>query len=371
MKLKPFELERYFSKYEFSASYLLSSSDCEAYKLSDILDMADNQMKELWDNLKLSYTESQGNPMLLDEVSKIYNGIKPESILQIIPEEGIYIAMRSLISEGDHVISMSPCYQSLEEIAISQGAHLDRWSAKYRKGWQFDIDELEKLCTRNTHMVILNTPHNPTGVLFTKDEFKRIINIIKKNNCILFCDEMYRFLEFDESLRLPSACEVYDNAISLCGLSKSFALPGTRCGWLITKNNDYLNEFKTYKDYTTICASATSEVLGTIALRNKDTIIKRNLNLINKNLDRLEKFAEKYKNIIEYKRPVAGSICMPILSDCIDVNILAQELIDEKSLMILPSSVYNIKENSFRLGFGRANFIEILDILDSHLEKYL
>jgi len=371
MKLKPFELERYFSKYEFSASHLLSSSDCEPYKLSDILDNADNQTKELWDNLKLSYTESQGNPILLNEIAKLYKDINPSNVLQIIPEEGIYIVMRSLISEDDHVISMSPCYQSLEEVAIAQGARLDRWNAIYDNGWKFDIDELDKLCTKNTHMVIINTPHNPTGVLFTKDEFDRIINIVKKNNCILFCDEMYRFLEFDASLRLPSACEVYENAISLCGLSKSFAMPGTRCGWLITKNNNYLNEFKTYKDYTTICASATSEVLGIIALRQKDIIINRNLDIVNKNLERLDEFADKYKSIIEYKRPVAGSICMPILSDSINVDVLAQELIDQKSLMILPSSVYSIEENAFRLGFGRANFIQTLDILDSYLEKYL
>ena len=206
MKLKPFELERYFSKYEFSASYLLSSSDCEAYKLSDILNMADAETKKMWNSLRLSYTESQGNPVLLKEIANLYDGIKPANILQIIPEEGIYIAMRSLISQGDHVISMSPCYQSLEEIAISQGAKLDRWQAVFADGWKFDIDKLDKMCTKDTRMVIINTPHNPTGLHFSKAEFDKIIDIVKRNDCILFCDEMYRFLECDESYRLPSAC---------------------------------------------------------------------------------------------------------------------------------------------------------------------
>lgn len=371
MSLKPFELERYFSQYEFSAKYLLSCSDCKSLNVSDLLDNADETTLNLWNNLKLSYTESQGNPTLLDEISKLYNGITSNDILQIIPEEGIYITMRSLIGAGDHVISMFPCYQSLEEIALAQGAQLDRWNAEYNNGWTFDVDELDRLCTPNTHMIILNTPHNPTGVLFTKAEFNQIIKIAKKNNCILFCDEMYRFLEFDKSMRLPSACEVYDKAISLCGLSKSFAMPGARIGWLITKNQNYLNAFKTYKDYTTICSSATSEILGIMGLRQKNAIINRNLTIINKNLTALDKFAQKYKDIIEYRKPAAGSICMPMLSDKIDVNILAKELIDERSLMILPSSVYKIDENAFRLGFGRDNFIETLNILDAHLEKYL
>ena len=371
MELQPFKLERYFSKYEFSASHLLSCSDCEPYKLMDLLNNADSKTKALWDNLTLSYTESQGNPLLLDEIAKMYDDIDTSDILQIIPEEGIYIAMRSLISKGDHVVTMSPCYQSLEQIAISQGAKVSRWVAKYEDGWKFDINELDKLCNKNTHMVIINVPHNPTGAMLSKQEFSQIINIAKKNNCILFSDEMYMFLEFDESSRLKSACEVYENAISLCGLSKSFALPGTRCGWLITKNQSFLDLFKTYKNYTTICASATSEILGIIALRQGDSIIKRNLKIINKNLDKFDYFISKYKNIIEYKRPAAGSICMPIIINDINVDLLAKELIAEKSLMILPSSIYDMDINAFRVGFGRIDFVESLDILDTFLEKYL
>ena len=82
---------------------------------------------------------------------------------------------------------------------------------------------------------------------------KLLREIAEKNNCLLFCDEMYRFLEFNPEDRLPSACELYKNAVTLCGLSKSFAMPGARCGWMITKNRELMEEFKTYKDYTTIC----------------------------------------------------------------------------------------------------------------------
>lgn len=371
MKLKPFELERYFSKYEFKVKHLLSCSDCEPYALSDLLKCANDEAIYLWQNLKLSYTESQGNPLLLDEIAKLYKGIDKSNILHIIPEEGIYIAMRSLISKGDHIVSMHPCYQSLDEIALSQGAVVDRWNTVYSDGWKFDIDHLDAMCTQNTHMIIINTPHNPTGFMFTKEEFDRVVGIAKKNDCILFCDEMYRFLEFDKSHRLPSACEVYDNAISLCGLSKSFAMPGLRSGWLISKNLSFMDMFKTYKDYTTICASAPSEVLSIMALQKMDEIIERNLTIINKNLNMLDSFGQKYSSIIEYQRPKAGSICMPVLSDDINIDVLAKNLIDEKNLMILPSTVYNIETNGFRLGFGRTGFIDSLNILDEYMERLL
>ena len=370
MKLKPFELEKYFSKYEFSAKHLLSCSDCESYEMSALLQGADTQALSLWNNLSLSYTPSQGSPMLLNEISTIYQNIIPSDILHVIPEEGIYIAMRTLVSQGDEVIIMHPCYQSLEEVALSQGAKVLHWNAVYDNSWSFNTAALDEMCSKNTHMIVINTPHNPTGFSFTKSEFAEIIKIAKKNNCILFSDEMYRFLEFDSNNRLPSACEVYEGAVVLCGLSKSFAMPGLRLGWLITKNRSFFNEFKNNKDYTTICASAPSQALGIMALRQKEKILNRNLEIIYKNLVRLDEFAAKYKSLVSYNRPTGGSICMPVLDKSISADALAQQLIIEKSLMILPASVYHIKTNAFRLGFGRKDFIESLDILDSFLEQY-
>ncbi|MBN2879123.1 MAG: aminotransferase class I/II-fold pyridoxal phosphate-dependent enzyme [Clostridia bacterium] len=371
MELRPFELERYFSRYEFSVSHLLSSSDCEPLSLDEILSLADSNEKSLWDNLKLSYTESGGHPLLVEAIANLYSNSNTSDILEIIPEEGIYIAMRTLIKKGDHVVVMHPCYQSLEEIAVSQGAEVKRWHASYDDKWRFDIEDLRNLCNSSTEMVIINTPHNPTGAHFSHAEFMEIVNICRANNSILFCDEMYRFLEYHSDARLPSACEIYENSVCLGGLSKSFALPGLRCGWLITKNKDFMQRFRTYKDYTTICAAAPAEILSIIALKNRDKIINRNLNIIYHNLAHLDNFARKYKSIINYSRPVAGSICMPVLDSSLDSAELAENLIEEKSLMVLPSKVFNIEINAFRLGFGRSDFIDNLNILDKYLEKHL
>ena len=77
MKIKPFELERYFAKYEFSAPYLLSSSDCEDLRLDELLSLADGDSLKLWENLNLGYTESQRYPVLRQEISKLYKVIHP------------------------------------------------------------------------------------------------------------------------------------------------------------------------------------------------------------------------------------------------------------------------------------------------------
>ena len=132
-----------------------------------------------------------------------------------------------------------------------------------------------------------------------------------------------------------------------------------------------MQRFRTYKDYTTICAAAPAEILSIMALENKDQIINRNLDIVHNNLARLDEFAHKYKSIIKYSRPAAGSVCMPVLDSSIDSAVLAENLIKEKSLMVLPSKVFNIETNAFRLGFGRSNFIDCLNIFDEYLEQHL
>ena len=273
MKIKPFELERYFAKHEFSAKYLLSSSDCEPLLLSDILEMADTESLELWQNLKLAYTESTGHPLLKHEIAKLHSSITPDQINVMVPEEAIFVAMNCILEKGDHVVTTFPGYQSLYEIANSLGCEISKWQPEIRDGWHFDLQKLKSLIRKETKLVVINFPHNPTGATVSAKEFKEIIELCRKNNTLLFSDEMYRFLEYNSDIRLPSASDLYENAISLFGMSKSFALPGLRIGWLSSKNKNLMQKISEFKDYTTICNNAPGEILSIIALQNKEKSI--------------------------------------------------------------------------------------------------
>lgn len=195
MKIKPFRLERYFAKYEFSAPYLLSCSDCEPLTLKELLSFADKETLDLWEKLRLGYTESQGLPLLRQEVTKLYYDIKPEETLIIAPEEGIFIAMNVLLEKGDHIIVIFPGYQSLYEIANSLGCEVTKWMPnKVDNSWKFDIETLKSSIKENTKLIVINFPHNPTGSLPLKNEYRQIIEIAKEKNITLFSDEMYRYL---------------------------------------------------------------------------------------------------------------------------------------------------------------------------------
>jgi aspartate/methionine/tyrosine aminotransferase len=369
MNLKPFKLERYFAKYEFSVKYLLSSSDCDGLVQRSLLEMADDETKKLWSNLTLSYTESLGHPLLRQEIANLYQGITKDDCLVIVPEEGIYIALNSILQSGDNVICTYPGYQSLYEVAEGLGSDVTKWKPEEANGWRFNPDFLEQNIKPNTKLIIFNFPHNPMGFLPTREDFQRIIDIASNNNLYIFSDEMYRFLEYDPTDRLPSACEVYDKAISLFGMSKTFGMAGVRIGWVITKDKDLYTKMATYKDYTTICGSAPSELLSIIALRAKDEIIAKHLTRIKRNIELVDNLFEEYKDKFEWVRPKAGTIGFPRLKGTQNTLEFSQKIVKEANIMILPAAVYDYGDNHFRLGFGRENLPETLEKFKEYLKS--
>jgi aspartate/methionine/tyrosine aminotransferase len=368
MPIQPFKLERYFARYEFNIKYLLSSSDCESLGMDELLGMAAPESRTLWDRLKLGYTESQGHPLLRDEVARLYERIPAENVLIAAPEEAIFVAMQTLLQPGEHVIAVSPTYQSLYEIARSLGCHVTPWPLQSTSaGWALDIQQLEASITDKTRLLVLNFPNNPTGYLPTRQEFDDILSLARQHNLTVFSDEMYRLLESDPGLRLPSVADAYENGIALSGLSKSFALPGLRIGWLVSQQNNLIPRWLAFKDYTTICNSAPSEILGIIALQNIEQIVQRNLDIIHENTATAAAFFAQHSDKFTCHLPSAGSIAFPEWRGSDTVEQLAQGLLDKQGVMIVPGHLFDVPGNHFRIGLGRRNFGEGLGRVDDYL----
>ncbi len=367
MKISPFKLERYFAKYEFSAKYMLSSSDCDGFRMNDILSMSTIEELKIWQNLQLGYTESQGLPILRDEITKLYSTISSDDVMVLTPEEGVFVALNSILSKDDHVICIAPSYQSLHQVVRSIGCDIIFWLPDEEKGWYFDPNDIEKAIRPNTRLIIVNFPHNPTGYLPSLHDFQRIIDIAKENNLILFSDEMYRYLEHDSELRLPSASDLYPNAVSLSGLSKTFGLAGLRIGWLATKNQELLQEMLAFKDYTTICNSAPSEVLALIGLRHKESLVGHNLKKIRLNLNLLDEFIQKHAHILSWNKPKAGTIGLAKLNIDFPSEVFCERIVKDTGIMIVPSEVFDYGDKHIRLGFGRVNLPEVLDLFSKSI----
>lgn len=360
MKLQPFALERYFARYEFSVPYLLSSSDCDGWPLSEVLDLADAETADLWQRLRLGYTDSLGHPLLRREIASLYQGLQADDVLVVTPEEGIFIAMHCLLEKGDHVICTFPGYQSLYQVADSLGCEVTRWLPDEDAGWRFDPDFLRHNLRPNTRLIVWNFPHNPTGVLPSRADFQQMIAIAHERNIRVFSDEMYWLLEVDPAGRLPSAVESWDQAVALFGMSKSFGLAGLRIGWLVSRDRALLASLAAFKDYTTICSSAPSEILALIALRARQRILARHHQRIQSNLALLDAFFARHRDRFHWVRPQGGTVCFPRLLGPESSWDFAQRMVTQAGIMVLPSRVYDFGDQHFRIGFGRQNLPEVL-----------
>ncbi|NCC96714.1 MAG: aminotransferase class I/II-fold pyridoxal phosphate-dependent enzyme [Synergistales bacterium] len=370
MKIRPFELERYFAKYEFSVKYVMSASDCETVTVAELMAMAGDEEMETWSRLRLHYTEPKGHPDLLKAISKTYQGISPENLITVVPEEGIFLAMNALLEPGDNVVALFPLYQSLLEIPRSIGCSISDWPIVLDgDSWRLDMDLLESLIRPDTKLLAINFPHNPTGFHPTEREFRKILEIAAKNGIWVFSDEMYRGLEPSPGTRLPSAAEVYPKAISLSGLSKSYGLPGLRMGWLACTDSDMMKEISGLRDYTTICGSAPSEALSILALKCGDKLIGRCQDIVEKNTAVASEFFERHQDLFGWIPPMAGSIAFPELRENTPADELFTDVLDRKNLMILPGSVFGAQGNHFRIGLGREDFPECCRILEEYLDE--
>ncbi|MCE1253362.1 MAG: aminotransferase class I/II-fold pyridoxal phosphate-dependent enzyme [Anaerolineae bacterium] len=366
--IAPFKLERYFARYEFQARYLLSASDCESLSMPEVLELADADSLARWQSLNLGYTESLGLPALREEIALLYEKVSADTIMTLTPEEGIFICMQTLINPGDHVIGLFPAYQSLYEIARSRGCKVTPWLLKAGdNAWELDFDELENSLQEDTRLLVINFPHNPTGFLPRLPELLRIVDFARANHLYLFSDEMYRFLEYDPVRRLPPIADLYEKGISLSGLSKSFALPGLRSGWLATQDERLFHKWALYKDYTTICSSAPSEILSLAALRAREVITRRNVNLIGENLLVANAFFERFADQFNWLPPQAGSIAFPRLNMPVAIDDFCQQVIERKDVMLVPASMFDLPGNHFRIGLGRKNFKEALGLLNDFM----
>ncbi|KNC87191.1 hypothetical protein SARC_00718 [Sphaeroforma arctica JP610] len=395
--LTPFRLERYFAQYEFNEGIkVLCNSDCEPYKMQEVVQMArDNNPKlaDMWDNLSLGYTESGGRHELVAEIKKLYT--TDPNVVVVTPEEGIYLSMRALLNKGDEIVVAFPNYQSLSEIAVAIGCDVKRWMPDFLPDGsiRFNVDALKGLVTEKTKLIVFNFPHNPSGHLLTKEEQASVIDIAKEVNAWVFSDEMYRGLEFTPEDQLPAICDLgYDRAVLLSGMSKTYALPGIRLGWIATPNAWLAAEVLTLKDYTTICPPAPSEVLGLIALTNGPAIIARNLDVIKTSLAAVQTFMDNHKDILIWKAPMSGSIGWPLIHPdakmMVDgspvpatARLLCDTLAEKHSILLLPGDLFvssNLSPETaaacsqhFRFGLGRTDTVENIDLLEKVIRKVL
>ncbi|MBW9063119.1 aminotransferase class I/II-fold pyridoxal phosphate-dependent enzyme [Rhizobium herbae] len=372
--MRDFALETYMSRWEFVAKYNMTASDAESMRLPELLAMASDEDRADFENLSLGYTETFGAPALRQQIAVTYDTVGPENLICFAgAEEGIYVAMKVLLTADDHAIVITPNYQAAETIPLSicavTGVALD-----ISNDWELDVGLVERALRPNTKLISINFPNNPTGKILPRATFDALIGLCRKHGIWLFSDEVYRLIEKDETLRLPQAVDVYERGISLNVMSKAYGLPGLRIGWLASRDRDFLVRCERYKHFLSICNSAPSEILARIALKSRDRILARTRAIVRNNLGVLNDFFAEFPHLFDWREPDGGCVAFIRYRGADGVEEFTRRVVEEAGVFFLPSSVYRsdltpVPENCLRIGFGRQHVPEGLTALRNWLRR--
>jgi len=372
VRIADFALERYFARWEFAVKHVLGASDVEGWSMVELLELADDETRAMWEGLRLGYTESTGHPLLRAEIAQLYASLEADDVLVFAgAEEAVFCLFSSSVEAGEHVIVTWPGYQSLYEVARAAGAHVSLHALREEDGWSLDVDRLIRSFRPETRWVVVNAPHNPTGMLPSEEDWRRLAAACAEARIRLVADEVYRFLEHDGAATLPAGADLDARAISIGVMSKSFALAGLRIGWLATRDRAVLDRCARLKDYTTICSSAPSEVLALIGLRARERVLARSREIVAANLAVLDGFFERRADALAWVRPRGGSIAFPRLvpggSAGGSADRFSAVLVERTGVLLLPSSTFGFGDSHVRIGLGRTDLPVAIEAVEGFL----
>lgn len=358
MFIENFKVEEWFNKYEKDAVYDLADTCVDSLSLEELFDLVGDKNLHLDEILKrkLNYGDIHGSLRLRKAISSLYETQTPENITITHGAIGAnQLVVMSLINHGDKVVSIIPTYQQHYSIPKSFGADVKLCFLKEENNWLPDLDELEKLVANDTKMICMNNPNNPTGAVIPDDMMSKIVEIAKKSDAYVLCDEVYRGLNHEGNPFSVSVSDIYEKGISTGSMSKVFSLAGLRLGWIAA--NDYvISQVNHHREYNTISVGIIDDYFASLAIENKDKIIKRNLEKIKTGKEILTNWANSEPNV-RLVVPRGGTTAFVKYNLPISSVELCKTLQEETGVMILPGETLEL-DGYLRIGYAN-NFEQL------------
>jgi aspartate/methionine/tyrosine aminotransferase len=364
MKLETFALERWMTAWETKTPFDIAESGIFPQTVRELLafepeDRRALTLERLLD-LRLGYSEAPGTIALRSAIAATYRDATPEEILVTTGAiEANFLLFNVLLEPGDHVVAVYPAYQQLYSVPRAIGCDVSLWTLRPETGFRFDLDELERLVTQRTRLIVVNSPHNPTGAMLSEDDFARIDGLASSVGARVLSDEAYRWLEIPGGEPIaPPMRDRHGAGISVGTLSKPFGLPGLRIGWIAAPAEIVANCWAT-RDYVSLSPGKLNDALAVLALEHREKIIARTRAIVGENLEAARAWFAEHAGLVSWTPPRAGLLALMRYRLDIPSLELSDRLADEYGVMLAPGSAFGV-EHHLRIGIGQepAIFVE-------------
>lgn len=357
MKLAWFGVEEWLNSMDSLAKINFGSSCVSAFTMDELFETTGQDLDaflEKMRNFSLHYHhgDATGSPRVKAAVAGIYlkGNVKPEEVMMSIGGTGANsLVIRSVLEHGDNCVSIKPSYQQFYDIPKGMGIETRIVQLKAEDEYKLNFDELDAACDNNTKMIMLTNPNNPIGITLYEEGLQKLIDIAKKYDAWILCDEMYRGL--DENY-MPSILDFgYAKAMSVSGLSKMYSMAGARIGWIVCRDKELYEVIKTRRSYNTICCGVFDELVASIALENYEEVWARARKILKPNRQIVEEWVSKQPHLKMIVQQPQGTTCLINYNYDVDSETLAKDAMETEQILFVPGDYFDMP-NTIRIGYG-------------------
>lgn len=349
----------------------LSNSSAQSLTLEELCRLSSEDLS----SIELSYSSFKGSDVLRKNIAQFHQELNhhktlmnEDNVLTFCgAQEALSSVYQAVLEPNDEVVVVTPNYPSLTQMAEQLGCVIKAINLSAENNWQVCINDFKSRINKNTKLIVINSPHNPTGSFIDSALAEEILTLAKQFDCYLIADDVSQASNY-HNLPLSHRFLDYDKTIVISVMSKSFGLSGLRIGWAVSKNKDLLSKLLAIKSFSSICCSALDEAAAILAFENKDKIIKNNNLIIKSNIKLFQAFVDRYSEQFNWQPPKAGILAVVEVKNSRDIKAWAENMTHKTGVLVLPAILFGLTGNYFRLGLGQNNFEDLLAKLSDYLE---
>ena len=347
MQLKPFLLDAWLDQYEHDIEFNLAASIGPTWTVNDILALAHDQTRHRFLNHKLVYSRPAGADSLREAIAEM-QGVAVEAV-QIVTgaSEALLVLMWLAAEPGANVIIPLPGFTTFSALPQSLGLETRFYRVRRENGFRIDPDEIKRLADAKTKLILVNSPHNPTGATIADAEMEALHEFTAGRGIQLVSDEVYHPIYHGRptksAARLPHATVISD-------LSKAFSISGVRTGWMIEHDARRRQQYWNARAYFSISNTTTGEILSEIAIRRRDVVLNKAQETATRNLKLLESFMADHRDVLGWIPPQGGMTAFPWLVSGENARPFCQAAA-ERGILLAPGDCFDVPAH-FRLGFA-------------------